>query len=930
MKLHRLRMHDFRGVSERVVEFGDTGVTVVVGDNETGKSSLLEAFTLLLEFPDDSKHIRIRAVQPAGRDVSTEVEAAFSLGAREIVYRKRWFRQRLTELQVTSATGAETFIGREAHDQAGRLFRAEVDETLWSALVVGQEDSLAMPAPGAVTAVLTALDGQAGGAVDHGESAPIVEAVEKEFLRYFTPGGRPTGTYSEALRRKDEARELVDAANAAVAQVEHDVSRAESLVLERGRLTALAKDQAKVVAALQQRRRAADELLTRVERLRHEHTLATERLTAARGELQRREALSADLARREQGVVEATEAAKVAAETLRTAEAELTGCAEALAKARDKHAAARERVAGLDARMSRLRDEADLAELTQRLAAVQSAQQEERKATAILAGNRVDPDVADLAERLHRDVLTARAALSAGAPRLRVRRLGESSVLVDSTPRTDDDFEVIAERPTELAVDGVLSVTVHPGEGIGRLTAALEEAERSEASLLDELGQPDIAAVRQAARDRQVAERARLVAEETLTRRLDGTTVEELQQREAVLTARIAAAGGPVTPSEPAPDGGRKSRTKKKTAAARRAKREEPADDQDAFLFDVDVPARPPTLAAGAEEADPEDLMTLDAVRDALAEARSAENASATKLTEVEHAEALARKGYEGASSGMAAARVRSEQETEHRDDLASALASAREARPDEALAEAVEIAEQHAGQIGEDLAAATEEVAESGAGEIHQELEDATLVRDRLAGQIESLQGELHRLEGALDQAGKQGLATTLEKAKADFAHAERQADLLDRRAAAARLLRETLAKHRAEARRRYSAPLRERIQNLGRALHGPTFDVQLGDDLEVVTRIVDGVALPVESLSVGAREQLATLVRLAIAGLTAADGTGVPVVLDDALGWSDPGRLRAMGGLLDRAGATGQVIVLTSMPDRYAHIPRATTVRL
>jgi uncharacterized protein YhaN len=88
--------------------------------------------------------------------------------------------------------------------------------------------------------------------------------------------------------------------------------------------------------------------------------------------------------------------------------------------------------------------------------------------------------------------------------------------------------------------------------------------------------------------------------------------------------------------------------------------------------------------------------------------------------------------------------------------------------------------------------------------------------------------------------------------------------------------------------------------------------------------------VALPVESLSVGAREQLATLVRLAIAGLTAADGSGVPVVLDDALGWSDPGRLRAMGGLLDRAGAASQVIVLTSMPDRYAHIARAATVRL
>jgi hypothetical protein len=46
--------------------------------------------------------------------------------------------------------------------------------------------------------------------------------------------------------------------------------------------------------------------------------------------------------------------------------------------------------------------------------------------------------------------------------------------------------------------------------------------------------------------------------------------------------------------------------------------------------------------------------------------------------------------------------------------------------------------------------------------------------------------------------------------------------------------------------------------------------------------------------------------------------------------LGWSDPGRLQAMAGLLDRLGDSTQVVLLTCVPDRYAHLPHARYVRL
>ena len=59
------------------------------------------------------------------------------------------------------------------------------------------------------------------------------------------------------------------------------------------------------------------------------------------------------------------------------------------------------------------------------------------------------------------------------------------------------------------------------------------------------------------------------------------------------------------------------------------------------------------------------------------------------------------------------------------------------------------------------------------------------------------------------------------------------------------------------------------------------------------------------------------------------APDG-GVPVILDDALGNSDPRRLEAMGAVLAVAGRQSQIIVLTCQPDRYEHVGGAHVVRL
>ena len=82
-------------------------------------------------------------------------------------------------------------------------------------------------------------------------------------------------------------------------------------------------------------------------------------------------------------------------------------------------------------------------------------------------------------------------------------------------------------------------------------------------------------------------------------------------------------------------------------------------------------------------------------------------------------------------------------------------------------------------------------------------------------------------------------------------------------------------------------------------------------------------------KALSVGAKEQLGLLVRLAAARIVATQG-GVPLIIDDALGFSDPSRLKSMSTALSAAGKDSQIIILTCDPGRFSYIGNAALRRL
>ena len=183
--------------------------------------------------------------------------------------------------------------------------------------------------------------------------------------------------------------------------------------------------------------------------------------------------------------------------------------------------------------------------------------------------------------------------------------------------------------------------------------------------------------------------------------------------------------------------------------------------------------------------------------------------------------------------------------------------------------------------------------------------------------------------VETRLRVHGEEGLHEKLDAAQSLLDHRQAEREAMFRRANAASLLYLTMRDERDKSRRAYVAPLKEKIEKLGKLVFSNSFEVDLTEDLSVASRAMDGSNVPFESLSGGTKEQISLISRLACA-ITVSKNGGAPLILDDALGYTDPERLKLMGAVLARAGKECQIIILTCVPDRFRNVGDAKIVRL
>ena len=466
MKLHRLVLKNYRGIDYRELDFPDHGVVVISGANEIGKSSMVEALDLLLESKDRSTKKEVKQVKPTHADVGSEVTAEISAGPYRFVYHKRFHKKCETQLTVLEPR-REQHSGDEAHDRVQAMLAETVDTELWRAQRVLQSASTDAVNLSGCDALTRALDVAAGDAAALSGTEPLlIDRIDTEYARYFTPTGRPTGEWTTAIKALEAAQAEVEQCAAAVAEVDDRVQRHATLTVE---LTELAQRQQEASTRQTAAQAAADAIGALAEQVREAELIAaaaTATSGASTALLAERERLrtetdsrTAAVAALEADADEAAEAHATARDVTVEADAIVEQANQALAAAVDRVETAR-----------RVVDELARRDETQRLAG---------RLAKIDAAQRDRDDIAhELSTIAVTDDLLRQIEKAAAAVERTEGQLALVSATVEFVAATDIELVIgdqrvslpagetwssVANAATEVEILGVVTARVTPG-----------------------------------------------------------------------------------------------------------------------------------------------------------------------------------------------------------------------------------------------------------------------------------------------------------------------------------------------------------------------------------------------------------------------------------------------------------------------------------
>ena len=692
---------------------------------------------------------------------------------------------------------------------------------------------------------------------------------------------------------------------------------------------------ARLEEALRQCEQQAQELSDQwdeIQRLRDEvqhRRTASDAVTARRDRVakdqQRRRELIAALEARAKDLSELESEAERAAPALAAAirHSEKADIARDEARTALKAAEADQRLANADRDHHRKLIEKD--QLQERLDRLLGAERVLKEAETHLELVKVSDKLLQQIEDAHIDVVRAEARADSAAASVEATALRDVSVRIDGRSvalSADASERIVVNDQVELVVGDLASIRVQAGSGSRDLAVERDAARAEFQRLCEKCGVADLKEAQAANEERRTAERGiedalkaisenlRDLTVKTLRRKVEGLsegTAGYEEHRPAIAAGDdgvnrhrpVTAAGGAAGPQDGGLPGG--------AAASGSAVSAEPEPEP--------LPPLPPDFETARRIARSNESI----VAERRAECTERENAASRAAHTLKH---------EQLEEATVNARIDSARSAEQ---LASdILSAARKEQTDTDIVAALAMAAHEAENAVQSLGLAESALEAADPDSVEAKLENARDVVNRTAEDLRNTKARRNDLRISLEIRGEEGLHTRRDETVSRLRHLERGLAREESRAQAALLLHDTFAGHRQQARQRYVKPFKDRVEQLGRIVFGPTFEVDLDGDLRIVRRTLDNTTLHADQLSTGAQEQLSVLGRLACAAIVNQSGDGAPVMIDDALGWSDPERLKDMGTAIAAAGRQCQIVVLTCTPRRYSHIGNARVISL
>lgn len=875
MRIRGITLEGVGRFAERVrIEGFGLGVNILAAENEAGKSTIFKALRACLFERHGTANKEVKALATEGLSLPVSVSVEFERDGTVYEISKDFLKSAKAQLRRGGQTVARD---READEKVWELLglgiqpgRRSVDDAAFGLLWVSQGASFRPPAPSeeAEASLSRAVQAEVGELVGGERARSLLQALESDLGEQLTATGRPKtgGAYHAAVARRDELAENLGAAENRLQTLrqniqELEVKREESKRIqdpaEEERLRGELEKAREALRAGEEAARRVGEAETKQKLAQAQHEGCEKGLAELRARAARIERARTDLAKRREELegLEAVEAE--AKKKVDAAEAAI----QEIDQAEKDRATPRNRLERISSLLQRVREKAPLQKRAEQLLVIDG------KLAVVQRGLADNPATAESLQQLEghvRDLERVVARMTAVAPVVEISlgaqaggrvRVGEDALTESST------FQ--PTQPMRISLDNIATVTVSPPAGADNADRKNRlDLEGSIADLLAELGAGTPSDAR-AARSRRA------------------TLEEELRG----LQSRLAA-------------------------------------------FDVSERGLPAELAElqtkiKTIEADVQRLMTADG----LSEPPSTQEVE-QQLAHLKEEDAQAKVRRRGLEGGLAA-------ENQNLRDLSGRIAEARQASKSlqQALHEDLALSpdEVRQGQISkaeEALTAATQDLNEKRAtleqlsrdapSESQMESLRATVkrleaARETRVQQIGDLTRDIANLEGRIENAGGEGLGERVENLREQHDLAAREVERHDHRIKALEFLKKTVEECYQEQRDKLHAPLLQRLRPF---LHDvfPAAEVQVGDGFQIEALHRGGVsAEDLERLSDGTREQIAVLVRLAMGTLLSEQGIETPIILDDALVFSDDTRIERMFNALTRAGKSQQVIIFT-----------------
>lgn len=875
MKLHSLALNQFKKFTSPVRLDGiEDGLNVVVGANEMGKSTLLDALRAALFEKYSSKAQPITALQNDRNQAGPVVELAFELD--EGLYRitKRFVKKPYARL---SCPDGRTLEGDEAEDTLRNLLGFDEPgktgakaETLgmWNVLWVQQGHSFgALDIPDSARSNLhNALESEVGAVLGGRRGRALPLAIEKQLGELVTSSGKPRGTYKTHIDNTETLKSELEGIQTRRADLSKTLDQLEQEQETLTRLIAGDRDEAdnKELSEARKRHGLLAELEVRIEAAASDLTLKQRNLEQAEQNLAERSRLRETIT----SEAELVETARKRWDEVRQLEKDArTRLDELRAAVRDAEAAvtaAEETVSRWRRLLGVTERQASIFELEGRCEKARSAEKRLREAqqaaAAILVTDKVIADIRLAAKGME----SIESRLSAAATRIifDIAPSGLSGLEIDGRKLAADDHSIQAVAPIVITIPDHGRITIEPA--IKDRDKLLDQQRKAKASLKEALQSGGV----KSASD----------AEDQFTKRQKFLQDTELARQEADLHA-------PATDDH---DAGAQAL----------------ADHIESLQF---ILTRELT-ELGIEELPPKQD-TNTALRDAAEHAEDARGAVDTARAALGSPEGA----LGDLQTELGTAKTRYEDSNERLEKLRGQLADAEKVIADDDLHSAINAAKKEVTEqesvVAEFQAQRMDETLpqlEARVARLEKAIQDRREKRGTLRETVAGFRSHIEVLEGAgLDEAIEQK-ARELELCEQERRRAEREVQVLG-------LLLSTLRAAEQEAKERYLSPVLNRVRPYLQLLF-PGAEITIDEDLRIVGVVREaGYEEAFHRLSMGTQEQVAVLIRLAFAEMLVEQGHPATVILDDALVFSDDRRMSRMFDILNMAARNVQVIIFT-----------------